>query len=528
MSCATTIYANIDLVMLGFAEDNYIVGGYSIVERIKAILTVTGGLIWTITLPRASALWEQKRTKEFEELAGRSINLVLFIQIPVMLLTFMFYHTMIRAVAGYNYLFAAPALFIMAFAILPIAISNIIGGQVLIPAKLEKQLLTAELIGAAVNILLNAIFIPLYGMEGAAFTTVIAEVIVMALTIIAVAGHLHIHIFRWREIATELISAELAVAITRTCCHPLLTMVPYFLFVLIEFVIILLLYLAGLLLFRNETLNRLFLQTVVVWVTRIKQRKFPVGSHTGMDWTNAPAPSPDKPFICPCCENAFTDLLYGSYHLQPRVYKRSLYHPHSRHVICPQCRSFPRHRLLTYYLEMHKEDIQKCSSILYFANEPSVENWFNRNEIKYTTADLVRPADLQLNIEETGLEGTSQDLIICNHVLEHVENFNKGLAELHRILKDNGLLIISFPIDRNLPTYVEDLGALSVRKRIRRFGQKDHLRIFGTDSKEILEKAGFEVEELTGDHAPEVICMQDGPADYDLTLLFLCRKRHDN
>ena len=73
--------------------------------------------------------------------------------------------------------------------------------------------------------------------------------------------------------------------------------------------------------------------------------------------------------------------------------------------------------------------------------------WMKRNGIAFTTADLYNPADLKLDIQNTDLADASYDVIICNHVLEHVDDFRKALAEFHRILAPGGLLLCSFPMD---------------------------------------------------------------------------------
>lgn len=59
---------------------------------------------------------------------------------------------------------------------------------------------------------------------------------------------------------------------------------------------------------------------------------------------------------------------------------------------------------------------------------------------------------------------------------------------------------------------------------IRRFGQIDHLRVFGRDSKQLLEKADFRVSVIDGDTMQEEICPVVGPADYDSNILFVCEK----
>lgn len=124
----------------------------------------------------------------------------------------------------------------------------------------------------------------------------------------------------------------------------------------------------------------------------------------------------------------------------------------------------------------------------------------------------------------------SWDVVFCNHVLEHVPDYKKALRELYRILKPGGMLICSFPIDIRYETVQEDdvlVGDDSPQadqERIRKFGQKDHLRVFGRDSRKLLEKAGFVVSVIDGDTMPEEIMPVVGPADYDSNKLFVGKK----
>ena len=61
-------------------------------------------------------------------------------------------------------------------------------------------------------------------------------------------------------------------------------------------------------------------------------------------------------------------------------------------------------------------------------------------------------------------------------------------------------------------------------KKLQLYGQADHLRIFGADSEKLLENAGFVVSRIEGDKMPDAILPINGPADYDVNYLFVCRK----
>ena len=115
--------------------------------------------------------------------------------------------------------------------------------------------------------------------------------------------------------------------------------------------------------------------------------------------------------------------------------------------------------------------------------------------LDYTTADLDSPiADLHLDVTDIHQPDNTFDVVICNHVLEHVSDANKAFAEIKRILKPGGWAILLVPINPDVDTF-EDPSITDPKERERLFGQYDHVRQFGRDYAEVLRKAGFDVTE---------------------------------
>lgn len=219
-------------------------------------------------------------------------------------------------------------------------------------------------------------------------------------------------------------------------------------------------------------------------------------------------------YYCPCCKKYLSKFTRGGFIYYSDTYNPKRYEIEDSEVICPICYSLPRHRIIVEWLG-DNINLIRGKKILHFAQERQIKKWMDENNIEYTTADLYRPADLRINIENTGLEDESYDVVICNHVLEHVDDWRKALMELNRILKKGGMIILSFPVDLTYETVDEDPNVVSDADRLKKYGQADHKRVFGRDSKELLENIGFKVEEIAGENFSERIKPVIGPADYD-------------
>ena len=226
---------------------------------------------------------------------------------------------------------------------------------------------------------------------------------------------------------------------------------------------------------------------------------------------------------CPCCGMRFRSFVEGPFRNRPQRFNPQRYAHTRQDVLCPCCKSLPRHRILALWCEEHASLLRRAE-ILYFAPEYSMMLWMRRNGISCVTADLYGEADLRLDIQATGLPDESYDVIVCNHVLEHVDDFRVVLKELYRILRPGGSLVCSFPMDPNVELLDEDPEVRTEEERVRRFGQNDHLRVFGMHADRFLEEAGFTVEEINGDKCPPEVLPIVGPADYDINRLFRCVK----
>jgi ubiquinone/menaquinone biosynthesis C-methylase UbiE len=102
-------------------------------------------------------------------------------------------------------------------------------------------------------------------------------------------------------------------------------------------------------------------------------------------------------------------------------------------------------------------------------------------------------ADIIGDITKLNFKNNTFDLIICNHVLEHIIDDRTAMNEIYRVLKKDGIGILQVPIDKNLEKTYEDNTLVSKKQRAEHFGQYDHVRVYGKDYKNRLEDSGFTV-----------------------------------
>jgi predicted SAM-dependent methyltransferase len=162
---------------------------------------------------------------------------------------------------------------------------------------------------------------------------------------------------------------------------------------------------------------------------------------------------------------------------------------------CPICRSFDRERLVYLFLVEETEWLTRGGRLLHVAPERMLRRALQDvPHLDYLSADLASPYVMRkMDITAIHLEDGSFDGIICNHVLEHVPDDRKALSELCRVLKPGGWAILQVPISLSLQETYEDPDVVTAAGRAERFGQSDHVRIYGQDYQDRLAEAGFDV-----------------------------------
>jgi SAM-dependent methyltransferase len=191
----------------------------------------------------------------------------------------------------------------------------------------------------------------------------------------------------------------------------------------------------------------------------------------------------DQPAECPICGTTTTSFL-------PFGVRKSLADRQ-----CPTCGSLERHRQIWLYFRNKTNLFTDRLWMLHIAPEKCMRSRLRaRKNLHYLSADIASPgAMVRMDITDIRFPADSFDVIYASHVLEHVPDDQQAMRELHRVLRPGGWAVLQVPIVRD--TTEEDPTVTDPTERERRFGQADHVRVYGRDGEyeRRLRAAGFDV-----------------------------------
>ena len=211
-------------------------------------------------------------------------------------------------------------------------------------------------------------------------------------------------------------------------------------------------------------------------------------------------------YKCPFCGFHSKDLLPTGID-NPTIRKYQIIGAGKRNACCPKCGPIDRDRLVYIYLKYELDIFKKPQTrVLHIAPEINLANQFLKHRFtNYICGDFYaegQHADYSkdfvkhMDVQNLPFADNSFDLIICNHVLEHVFDEKKATQELFRVLAKCGQAILQVPISPILEKTISDTTITDGAILEEKFGQKDHVRLFGNDYKYILESQGFSIQEL--------------------------------
>jgi SAM-dependent methyltransferase len=144
--------------------------------------------------------------------------------------------------------------------------------------------------------------------------------------------------------------------------------------------------------------------------------------------------------------------------------------------MCMGCQSLERHRAFRKVLDRLGPAQFKAWRCLQFSKDPTADPaWFGSFEIS------LHGGRNHLDLQNIARPDGSYDVIICNHVLEHVADYRAALRELRRVLNPGGFLLLSFP-DPYRREHTVDWGYAKEE-------QHGHYRLFGRDVEPVIAAA---------------------------------------
>lgn len=209
MSVATTVYTQLDIIMLGFMKSDADVGYYNAAVKIKSLLINFVASLGTVLLPRVSYYVENGMQDAFDNITKKAINFMLVIACPLVIYFTIFAKEGIIFLSGNAYLESVAPMQILMPTILIVGLTNVMGIQMLVPLGKEKVVLYSAIAGAVANLIINFSLIPYFESSGAAIGTLVAEMVVFVVQYIALKDKLHsvfIQFSYWKIIVSIMIS----------------------------------------------------------------------------------------------------------------------------------------------------------------------------------------------------------------------------------------------------------------------------------------------------------------------------------
>ena len=208
-------------------------------------------------------------------------------------------------------------------------------------------------------------------------------------------------------------------------------------------------------------------------------------------------------FYCGLCEKTlYKNKIFLFNKLFSKIFKKldiPLLEKHRgrKNAICSNCKSLERHRFAKYILSRTNIDFK--GSCLHIAPEKTVENSLKKIFNIYKSCDIEEgKAEYICDItQKTPFKNEEFDFVYCSHVMEHIREDDKAYDELYRILKKSGYMLIMVPISEKYHTC--NKYDIDDENRKKFYGQEDHVRKYGLDIIDKIEKHGFKVNQFKVD-----------------------------
>mgnify|MGYP002725599783 CR=1 FL=1 len=216
-------------------------------------------------------------------------------------------------------------------------------------------------------------------------------------------------------------------------------------------------------------------------------------------------------YKCPLCNRSFRHMLPAGFDLEVIKEKNIIGSGLRMSALCPYCQSTDRDRLVFLFLKNKTNIFSEKVKILHIGPEPSLyrrlkkhKNIFYITGTKYSEGIYYHKDIDSIDLLQLPFSDGEFDMVICNHVLEHINDDAKAMSEIYRVLNNHGIAVLQVPISNTIEETYEDFTITDPKLREKHFGQFDHVRIYGKDYKNRLENAGFKVQTFNPENDGEI------------------------
>lgn len=249
---AITVYVNSDITMLGFVTSDYYVGLYSTSVKIYTIIKNVLAAFLMVLIPQFSLLFSKGNKKDISVFFSKVFNMLTLLIIPMSLGLFILSDDIVVLISGKEYIAASKSLRLLSIAIIFSLYSYMYTQCVLIPLKKESIVFKITLISAIINIFLNFILIPLWGINATALTTIIAEILTFVISYIESKKYIQLI-----DINKNLFSVMLGCVSISIVCFFARSINNYIIRISISIIISIVVYLLILIITKNNILNEI-------------------------------------------------------------------------------------------------------------------------------------------------------------------------------------------------------------------------------------------------------------------------------
>jgi O-antigen/teichoic acid export membrane protein len=178
-SLLTSMYTSFNVAYLGFVSSPTEVGYYTTATKLYTIILALFSAFTGVMLPRMSSLISERKTDQFKQLIYKSIDILIMISFPTIIISTFFAPEIINIISGEGYEGAIlPTIIIMPL-IFIIGYEQVLIIQILMPLQKDKAIFLNSIIGAIIGITLNLLLVDKYQSYGSAIVWVCAEISVL-------------------------------------------------------------------------------------------------------------------------------------------------------------------------------------------------------------------------------------------------------------------------------------------------------------------------------------------------------------